>query len=44
MENTLKKVEIESKYTKRYNPFKEVIIESRILWWGYLGKSYDNVL
>lgn len=44
MNNTLKKVEIESKYTKRYNPFKEMSITHRFLWWGYLGKSYDNTL
>ena len=44
MENTLKKIQINSKYTKIYNPYKEQIVRHKFLWWGYLGKSYDNVL
>lgn len=28
---------------KRYNPFKDIQDTHVLLWWGYLGKSYNNV-
>ena len=44
MRNTLKKINAHNSYRKIYNPFKERENKIYFLWWGYLGKSYDNVL
>ena len=40
MENTLKRIEIKSRYSKQYNPFREINTSRYVYLYGYQGNSY----
>lgn len=40
MKNTLNRIEIKSKYSKMYSPFKEINTSRYVYLYGYQGNSY----